>query len=62
MGLCHEGEIEGHVTGRACRIITDMINPRFVTSAQSFEEDMGYERCTFRSMGIVNCGYLRQKL
>ena len=28
-----KGEIEAHVTGRACRVITDIINPGSVSSA-----------------------------
>ena len=56
MGACGKGEIEAHVTGRACRIIVDMINPRFVLSAQSFDEDIGYGVCTFRRLGIVDYG------
>ena len=53
---CRKEEIEAHVTGKACRIIVDMINPRFVSSAQFFDKDMVYGMCTFRLMWIVNCG------
>ena len=49
-----KGEIEAHVTGRACRMIIDVLNPPyFVSSSQSVDKNAGQTLSSGRGLQIV---------
>ena len=49
-----KGGIEVHVTGRACRMIIDVLNPPyFVSSSESLDKNTGQTLSSGRGLQIV---------